>query len=121
MTIYQKVSGDPQPGDRITATAIMPHRGATVSVGLDRLTHLAVMSRGSHDDYEVTVERPIEVPTKPGAVVFPYDRAAFAAYFLDEEGDTWLAPNGNEVPREETARRLAAGTHYVAFEGVSDD
>jgi len=64
------------------------------------------------------IKKVITVPTKPGAVVFPYDKSTHSVVALDEGGE-WFAV-GYDEPSSPSAvlKGLELGTHYVAFEGV---
>lgn len=73
-----------------------------------------------HGPYTVSGERPVPpLPTKKGAVLYPYDPAAECALATDEYGH-WYGIGSSAFTEEEARECLTEGTHYVAFEGVND-
>lgn len=71
-----------------------------------------------HGPYTVSGERNVpSLPTKNGAVLYPYDVNQDCVFAKDEDGD-WYAPGGSHYSDDDARECLTNGTHYVAFEGV---
>ena len=108
--------GDPaniRPGDRITVTFTAGDEG----VDLRRYREGSLVL-DCKTPYILRVDRPIDLPTKPGAVIFPYVPHNDFAYFLNEEASGWRDGEGDPTNESLVLQRLTEGTHYIAFEGV---
>lgn len=112
-----------KPGDKVVITAIVATEPGpdshTVMVssptrnGETEPDSRAIIAR----ELEITATRPIDMPDKPGAVVFPHNRMTGVPYVLNEHGNAWSSTYRPHRTND-VIEALAAGTHFIAFEGV---
>lgn len=111
-------------GDRVRLTIEGPVTWTTTVNGdVFDIANIVTVDASNPEDFKdvvYSIELVVDVPTKAGAVLYPYNTALYSILILDEEGD-WYSPGGSSAYSHEAAGdRLREGTHYVAFDGVDD-